>query len=633
MAKEKGMAPIHIDHGSFKDEYHRQLLLRGVNLSGSSKMPLTPNGATYRREGFYNHRDVSFVGRPFPLDEADEHFARLRVWGLTLLRFLVTWEAVEHAGPGVYDEAYLDYLYAIVRKAGEYDIKLFIDPHQDVWSRFSGGDGAPGWTFEAVGLDITRFDATGAAITHQAHGDPFPRMIWPTNYDKLAAATMFTLFFAGNDFAPQLRVDGEPVQNYLQIHFIAAIKQVALRLKGLPNVIGYDTLNEPSRGYIGCPNLATPIGDLRMGDAPSPYQSMLLGAGFPQKVSVWKLGSMGFKRIGTRMLNPGRERVWLPGYECIWRQHGVWEVAVNGEPRLLRPDFFRQVNSRVVDFNRDYYCPFVNRYAAAIRSIDPQALIFIGTNPNHPLPEWEMEDAANIVFTPHWYDGLVLLTKDFKPWLGFDIHKKRLVLKPWAIRKSYARQINFLKQMAAKHLRGAPTLIGEVGVPFDLQDKRAYRTGDFSIVMKALDRSLRTMDDALAPYTIWNYTADNTNERGDLWNDEDLSIFSRDQQADPADIHSGGRGLSAVVRPYARATAGEPLRMSFDIRRRRFKFEFRHDAAITAPTEFFIPNYQYPKGYCVDVSDGRYEMDPETQSLRYFHTLQQNKHRVRVRPK
>jgi hypothetical protein len=627
------MVSIHIDHGSFKDEYNRQFLLRGVNLGGSSKVPLTPNGATYRREGFYNHRDVSFVGRPFPLDEADEHFARLRAWGLTFQRFLVTWDAVEHTGPGVYDEAYLDYLYAIVRKAGEYDIHLFIDPHQDVWSRFSGGDGAPGWTFEAVGLDITRFDITGAAITHQAHGDPLPRMIWPTNYDKLAAATMFTLFFAGNDFASQLHVDGEPVQNYLQSHFIAAIQQVALRLKGLSNVIGYDTLNEPGRGYIACADLNTPMGDLRIGDAPSPYQSILLGAGFPQKVSVWKFGPMGSKRIGIRILNPTGGRVWLPGHECIWRQHGVWEVASNGEPHLLRPDYFREKNGRTVDFNRDYFCPFVNRYAAAIRSIDPKALIFFETSPSHPFPERGLEDITNIVFAPHWYDGLTLFTKKFNPWLGFNLRRKKLILGPWVIRKSYAREIRYLKQIAAKRLRGAPTLIGEFGIAFDLEEKRAYRTGDFSIATKALDRSLRAMDDALTSYTIWNYTADNTNERGDSWNDEDLSIFSRDQQADPADIHSGGRGLSALVRPYARATAGEPLCMSFDIRIRRFKFEFRHDAAITAPTEFFIPNYQYPQGYYVDVSDGRYETDPETQSLRYFHTPQRNKHWVQVRPK
>ena len=180
---------MHIDGAWFKDEHGRTLILRGVNLGGSTKVPFRPDGATYVREGFYDHRDVSFVGRPFPLDEADEHFSRLRGWGLTFLRFLITWEAIEHAGPGIYDEEYLDYLVAVVRKAGEHGLHLFIDPHQDVWSRMSGGDGAPGWTFEAVGMDVARFSEAGAAIVHAIHGDPFPRMIWPTNYDKLAAAT------------------------------------------------------------------------------------------------------------------------------------------------------------------------------------------------------------------------------------------------------------------------------------------------------------------------------------------------------------------------------------------------------------------------------------------------------------
>src|SRR6202171_2489767 len=191
-AKFEGFTMIYTDDSHFKDEYGRTLMLRGVNLGGSSKVPRAPQGATYIRDGFFDHRHVSFVGRPFPLEEADEHFARLRSWGLTFLRFLVTWEAIEHAGPGIYDEAYLDYVYQVVKKAGEYGLSLFIDPHQDVWSRFSGGDGAPGWTLEAVGLDMTRFSATGAAIVHATYGDPFPKMIWPTNSSKLAAATMFT---------------------------------------------------------------------------------------------------------------------------------------------------------------------------------------------------------------------------------------------------------------------------------------------------------------------------------------------------------------------------------------------------------------------------------------------------------
>ncbi|MEL7644162.1 MAG: hypothetical protein AAGU25_08640, partial [bacterium] len=80
---------MHIQGDTFIDEHGRQLLLRGVNLGGSSKVPYRPDGSTYRREGFFDHRNVSFVGRPFPLEEADEHFSRLRRWGFTLLRFLV----------------------------------------------------------------------------------------------------------------------------------------------------------------------------------------------------------------------------------------------------------------------------------------------------------------------------------------------------------------------------------------------------------------------------------------------------------------------------------------------------------------------------------------------------------------
>ncbi|HVN14094.1 MAG TPA: hypothetical protein VMT73_00015, partial [Anaerolineales bacterium] len=125
---------------------------------------------------------------------------------------------------------------------------------------------------------------------------------------------------------------------------------------------------------------------------------------------------------------------------------------------------------------------------------------------------------------------------------------------------------------------------------------------------------------------------DNTNEHGDLWNDEDLSIYSNDQRKNPSDINSGGRALESVVRPYARATVGLPLRMSFDVRRRTFAFEFRHGTALTAATELFIPSYQYPNGYKVTVSDGRYEADPETQTLRYYHSTERETHVIRVRP-
>lgn len=614
----------------FKDEHGRSLILRGANLSGSTKVPYSPSGATYRREGFYNHRNVSFVGRPFPLEEADEHFRRLRAWGMTFLRFLITWEAVEHAGPGQYDEAYLDYIRAILKKAAEYDIAVFIDPHQDVWSRWTGGDGAPGWTLESIGMDLTKLAATGAAITHQTTGDPFPRMIWPTNYEKLGAGTMFTLFFGGNDYAPATKIDGVPVQEYFQSHYINAIKQVAMRLHDLPNVVGYDSLNEPGSGYIGYKDLNTHDARLlAMGTSPTPYQAMLLGSSYTQTVDVLQMGFDGAEVIGQQTVNSNKERLWRAGYDCVWKQNGIW-TDEGGTARLLRPDHFALKDGRPVNFAEDHLKPFVKRFGAAIREIHPSALLFLEGIPGGAHPHWSAEDAPQAVNASHWYDVLTLISKQFNPEYTIDWATKQPITGKEAVVQAFADQLGHLKQIGKDQMGGIPTVIGEFGIPFDLDEKRAYQSGDFSTHVQALDYYYDAMDANLLNCTIWNYTADNSNERGDLWNDEDLSIFSRDQQ-DADDIHSGGRGLQAIVRPYALKTAGEPLRMSFELSTRTFEFEFRHDPAATAPTEIFLPDYQYPQGCTVELSDGTYRIEGD--KLMVEHTSAQSTHSVRVTPK
>jgi len=621
-----------IDGSQLKDAVGRTLLLRGVNLGGSSKVPSRPDGATHRPENFFDHRNVSFVGRPFPLDEADEHFTRLREWGLTFIRFLVTWEAIEHAGPGQYDYEYLDYVSAVIEKAGEHGIQLFVDPHQDVWSRFTGGDGAPGWTLEAVGFDMTKFKETGAAITHQTHGDPYPWLIWPTNAEKLAAATMFTLFFGGNDFAPATRIEGEPAQEYLQWHYIASIQQLARRLRDMRHVIGYDTLNEPQRGWIGVEDLNQSKILLRKGAMPTPWQAILLGAGFSQEVEVWEADPRP-RRIGWQWLNPNKVRAWREGCDCIWRGNRVWDIDHDGTPRLLRPDHFAGVSGHQVEFSQDYYRPFANRYAKAIREVHPDALIFVESTPVRDSLEWGAEDAERIIYAPHWYDAATLVLREFKPLLGFDNWTGKTVWLPWAIRRSFASQLQLYKQDVRHHLGGPPVHLGEIGIPFNIDRGHGYRTGDFSVQEKALDRSMRALEDSMMNATIWNYTPDNDNIRGDQWNGEDFSVFSLDQKKDPTDVNSGGRALRALLRPYPRATAGEPMQLSFDMKRRVLRYKFRHESSVKGPTELFVPRFQYPRGYKVQVSDGKWESDPARQLLRYWHTSDQDVHTIQISPR
>lgn len=600
-------------------------MLRGVNLGGSTKMPVHPNGATHLKHGFYNHRAVSFVGRPFPPAEADEHFNRLRHWGFNCLRFLITWEAIEHTGPGMYDLIYLDYVAKMIEKAGEYGFYVFIDPHQDVWSRWTGGDGAPGWTLEKVGFKLENLHATGAAFLHQElDGDPYPTMRWPTNYSKLACATMWTLFFGGDRFASNLNIDEVSVQEFLQSHYINAVKQVAERVMHMPHVIGYDTLNEPSHGYIGETNLNDPKwGLFQSGASPSILEGMAAGAGQMRTVANFEVGRFGIRQKGTVAINPERLSAWQDGVEPLWQAHGVWEDTKTAGPKLIKPDYF------AANFKDDHFRPFVEKFAREIRSVHPHALIFTEPVLGQELPKIELD---GLVSAGHWYDAAVLMQREFSPFLGIDVAKKRPVFGRKNVARSFAKQLSDIKEEGADCVNG-PTLIGEFGIAYDLNKKIGYSAGNFEPHREALDRSYRAIEANLLSSTQWNYTADNDNVYGDQWNGEDLSIFSKDQihpLDDPHDLDAGGRAVGAFCRPYPRAIAGEPLELSFDMNSREFKFSFKHAADIHEPTEIYVPDYHYGVGLGVEISDGEVEYDQENQLLRWFHAYETDVHTIRL---
>jgi len=621
---------MRIDIDEFKDDQNRTLMLRGVNLGGSSKVPYTPNGATYRVDGFYDHRNISFVGRPFPLQEAREHFSRLREWGMTFIRFLITWEAIEHEGPGIYDVEYLEYIEEVIRIAGEYGLTIFIDPHQDVWSRFTGGDGAPGWTLEAAGLDMHHFHKNGAAVVHNQLGDKLPKMIWPTNAAKFACSTMFTLFFGGNDFAPQVTCEGLSIQNYLQDHYIQSVMQVVKRMINQPHVIGFDTLNEPSAGYIGIDDLNQYPIPARFGECPTPFQGMLLADGNAQEVEVWSLGLLGIRRKGTRLLNAEHEKAWMEGKQCIWRQHGIWDYDRSGKGVLLKPDYFSLKNGKKINFANDYLKPFINRFAKAVRTIQPNAILFIEGDPYGTMPIWGKNSPINLVNATHWYDDLTLMMKNYIPFLTFDVHAKRFIVGRKNVSIAMERQLARIKQTSLK-MGGIPSLVGEFGIPFDMKNKKAYRTGNYRIQTEALNASYSALDANLLNGTLWNYTSDNTNARGDQWNDEDLSIFCRDQQVDPHDINSGARAADAFIRPYPIRTAGKPEKMNFNFKKGEFLYEFTDDPCIAAPTEIFIPRFQFPHGYDIQISDGSIEKVEEKQFLLYWPEKKHSRHQIKIR--
>jgi hypothetical protein len=53
-----------------------------------------------------------------------------------------------------------------------------------------------------------------------------------------------------------------------------------------------------------------------------------------------------------------------------------------------------------------------------------------------------------------------------------------------------------------------PCLISEIGIPFDMGDKVAFETGDYSDQYFAMDANHFALEGAGLNYTLWNYCPD-----------------------------------------------------------------------------------------------------------------------------
>jgi len=608
-------------NGWFVDDEGRTLILRGCNLGGDCKTPYRPRNELPTREEFYDYGHARFTGRPFTEAEAPEHLDRLVRWGFNVVRLLVTWEGLQPAEPGKYDEAYYDYVERIAALTNERGLRMFIDPHQDVWSRWTGGDGAPAWTLDLAGFEPRNLHRSGAAYVHEEAGDPYPRMLWSSNYSRLATATMFTLFFAGDDFAPHLKMDGQDARGFLQGHYIDAIARLAGRLAKYNAVIGIDSLNEPSDGFIGLGDLSRMERSMaKNGPIPTPFEGMMAASGYPVEVDVYGLKGLSQGVVGRTTLGEHGVSAWKKGSECVWLREGVWDLSC-GKPVLLKPDYFSAVRGKKPDFVSGYLKPFARRVGEAVSKASGTGryLLFIETVPNAGVPTWNSVDTretgmAGAVNATHWYDGVTLFLKRWFGFLAYDPEEGRLILGPGAVRRYFARHLGRIRKAGTASMNGAPSLIGEFGLPYDLNGAYAYRNGNYRLHVKALSAYYDAMDKNLLSSTIWNYTASNTHARGDGWNGEDLSIWCRDdfearrtETGDQRD--SGGRALAGVVRPYARSIAGVPLSMRFKRHSKRFELVFKPDIKTSAETEIYIPELQYPNGFGVTVTGGSHRLE------------------------
>ena len=194
--------PLHVDGAYFRDAADRVVLLRGMNVSGTGKVP------------------------PFTLLSDASQMTQLKKWGVNVIRLTFNWEAYE-ATRCQYDAGYLGNYAAIAQWAQDAGLYVLVDFHQDTFSRYANsgcGEGFPQW---AIASEITHYQPDNGSNCQflipgwwgiSAFLDPVFHATWHA-------------FFA----------DEEGIKS----RYIEMVRSVADAMSTHANVIGYDLMNEP----------------------------------------------------------------------------------------------------------------------------------------------------------------------------------------------------------------------------------------------------------------------------------------------------------------------------------------------------------------------------------------------------
>ncbi len=729
------------DRSYLRDTHGRYLMFRGINVSGSTKVPASIDGKPLTIADLkvpYNTGKPSYLGKPFAPADNDAELKKLRDAGFNVIRLLVNWEGIEPTKRGEYDQEYLKSLRAVVQKANEYGIYVLMDMHQDMFSRHlvtqynetptyldkkTGqtvaaapgtlentllalfppytdtvrGEGAPRWVVQAClpekQLDspnwgkprlISGLDGAGLVTIAQLYTKLFvapggaptlpdwasyiianlPKQTFSpsetsdllpfTNWGIAAAlsldmARVYGAFFVGQKVFPGLTVpqcaDSPPpadlkdckqltavdVKDYLQDAYAAAWRQVALQVADLPNVIGYDIMNEPNSNFLVLTAVAAL---LKTGTVEGARQALvgLLG----QETG----GLLTDSLIALRVLPVFPTK---PGANATAAEQQAYDDA---KQKLLVDWGLDKLDVLAVaglnqGFDKNWLQPFYERIGAEILKVDKKAVFFIEPTSNIASISggqlggmWDMsmtkpKGLEHVVYAPHYY-------ADAYPYLGFNMPARDFSVEEVQYR-DYQPALQGVKALAQFAMGNVPVVFGEFGTYFNFGGIEKSVASQYAVSSALLDNYFEAFERMFQSNMLWCYTPDNDKHYGDWWNKEDFSVQGFDKQ---------WRSATAWMRPYARALAGKPISTHFYSPHHYFdpnkgevdplrEFEVRYAAKeTTAPSEIYVPALQYPDGFYVWASDGHCYYDPATQVL--SHTPSNDapgaEHWVRIAP-
>jgi endoglycosylceramidase len=414
-------------------------------------------------------------------EEGPTDFALWRSWGLNCVRLGMIWDGLEPE-PGVYNEGYLQAIDQQIDWAAANDLYVILDMHQDLYSVLFA-DGAPAW----------------ATLTD---GNPHlsESGVWSDAYFTSPAVHAAWDNFWANAAAP----DGVGLQE----HYAHLWAQIAGRYAGNRTVIGYDLMNEPMPGSMALQ-----------------AQLLMLSVGAERLAKDAAGRALSAVELAEQWLTPeGRSNIL-----DLLRDIAIYAPVADASEALY------------ASFEIEKLMPFYRRVMTAIRAVDQDHIVFLGTTMSsnlgmrshiQPVHIDEARDSLQ-AYAPHGYD-LVTDTPD--------------IAAPSAERIEFI----FRRHGETAARLAMPALVGEWGA----YDRHPGTLAPAQHVVHQFERLLFSE-------TYWAY----------LPGTQEMPCFQ------------------AINRPYPARISGRLIHYSHEPSTRTFTCQWMEDPAVGAPSTVFVPEW------------------------------------------
>ncbi len=322
---------FYCDNLKIKDNYGRERIFRGVNIC------LKPH--------WINEHFV----RKHLLKESN--FEKFRSVGVNIIRLGITWAAIEPE-EDKYNDKLIYALKDYIHKCAENNIFIMFDMHQDLFSHYFHGDGAPKWAIDS------------------SYENPRQYAIWAEGYFYMQGVQK-----AFNDFWTN--------RDNIQTKFIKMWSYVADALSDCKNIIGYDYLNEPYIHKDGRKVFLT-------------LASNVIKTAYGKDVNFEKY----FNKCKDKT---GFAKMAIKIYSFIRTRKGLLNLLETMDSEEKFYDAINGLSEFTNDFNKDYYQPFFYNISNTVNKTGIFNFFEHSYYANLGLP-FEIEKRNNDIYSPHAYD-------------------------------------------------------------------------------------------------------------------------------------------------------------------------------------------------------------------------------------